>query len=258
MSLANPTSMAMRADCSGSMLSSGTGVPPVRAAVGLNTIGLKLSRNTRTNTNNITTQGRDARATGTHPDKARANTCSACARVGGGGGRRQSFSKLNASPRGFTLFEVLATVMLMAIVIPAITRGISVATMAASGSRMRTEASGMAESKLNELLATGEWQNGQSAGDFGTDWPNYRWTSTVFPWQYDTTTAGLQEIDVLVTYRFRNVDQSVTVSALTYMRAQNMGTPGSGSSGSSGTGGTGGAKTGGTGTSGAGTTGARG
>ena len=135
--------------------------------------------------------------------------------------------------RGFTLVEVLATVMLMAIVIPAITRGISVATANASSSRMRTEAAGLAESKLNELLATGQWQNGQTSGDFGTDWPDYRWNATAGSWQYDTTNAGLQQLDVQVTYKFRNTAQTVTVSSLTYVRADNTGTGSSSGTGSS-------------------------
>lgn len=126
--------------------------------------------------------------------------------------------------RGFTLIEVLATVMLLAIIVPAINKGISVATGMASSARMRTEATGLAESKLNELLATGDWQNGQSAGDFSPDWPMYHWQSTVSAWQYDTTSVGLQEIDVVVTYTYRNTEQSIRVSSLTYVRADNTGT----------------------------------
>ena len=137
--------------------------------------------------------------------------------------------------RGFTLIEVLATVMLMAIVIPAITRGISVATANASSSRMRTEAAGLAESKLNELLATGEWQSGQTSGDFGSDWPEFHWNATISSWQYDTTNAGLQQIDLEVTYKFRNTDEAVKVSTLTYVRADNTGT-GSSTGNSTGTG----------------------
>lgn len=129
--------------------------------------------------------------------------------------------------------------MLMAIVLPAIQRGISVATANASSSRMRTEAAGLAESKLNELLATGEWQNGQTSGNFAPDWPDYQWSSTVSSWQYDTTNAGLQELDVEVTYRFRNRDQSVKVSTLAYVRADNTGTGSSTGTGGSSGGGTG-------------------
>jgi prepilin-type N-terminal cleavage/methylation domain-containing protein len=139
-------------------------------------------------------------------------------------GRTQPGAAVPHGARGFTLIEVLATVMLLAIIVPAINKGISVATGMASSARMRTEATGLAESKLNELLATGEWQNGQSSGDFSPDWPMYHWQSTISAWQYDTTSAGLQEIDVVVTYTYRNTEQSITVSSLTYVRADNSST----------------------------------
>jgi general secretion pathway protein I len=140
-----------------------------------------------------------------------------------------------ARRRGFTLIEVLATVMLLAIIVPAINKGISVATGMASSARMRTEATGLAESKLNELLATGDWQNGQSAGDFSPDWPAYHWQSTISAWQYDTTSAGLQQIDVVVTYTYRNTEQSITVSSLTYVRADNSSSTGTGTGTGTGT-----------------------
>lgn len=142
--------------------------------------------------------------------------------------------KRRRSPGGFTLVEVLATIMLLLIVIPAIQQGISVATGMASSAKKRTEASGLAESKLNELLATGTWQNGSTAGDFGSDWPDYHWQSTLSSWQYDTTSVGLQELDVSVTYKFRNTDQSVMLSSLTYVRADNS-TSGTSTGASSGT-----------------------
>jgi len=127
--------------------------------------------------------------------------------------------------------------MLLAIVVPAINKGISVATGMASSARMRTEATGLAESKLNELLGTGEWQNGQSSGDFSPDWPQYHWQSTMSNWQYDTTSAGLQQVDVQVTYTFRNTQQSITVSSLTYVRADNS-AGGTGTGAATGTGST--------------------
>jgi general secretion pathway protein I len=122
--------------------------------------------------------------------------------------------------RGFTLVEVLAALMLMAVVLPSIMRGIDAAGEAASASRRRTEAAGLAERKLNELVAGQSWQGGQMAGDFSPDAPDYQWQATVANWQLDNTSAGLQQLDVKVTWQFRNHPQSVTVSTLTYVRSQ--------------------------------------
>jgi len=120
--------------------------------------------------------------------------------------------------RAFTLIEVLATMMLMAIVLPAAMQGIALATSAASTTRHRTEASGLASSKLSEIIANGQWQGGILSGDFGTDAPGYTWKATVGNWSQDTSSANLQQVDLTVFWIARNRQQSVTVSTLTYVR----------------------------------------
>jgi general secretion pathway protein I len=137
---------------------------------------------------------------------------------------------------GFTLIEVLATIMLLAIVIPAIQEGLHVATGMASSAKHRTEAAALAESKLNELVATNEWQTGQTAGDFNPDWPDYRWQATLSSWQFDNTTAGLQQLDVQVSWVYRNRTDSVTVSTLVYVRADTSSNTGSSNEAFGGTG----------------------
>jgi len=120
--------------------------------------------------------------------------------------------------RGFTLVEVLATMMLIAIALPAIMKGITVATSAGTVARRRTEAIGLAESKLNEIIVAVEWQGGQLAGDFGPDWPDYHWQATVSNWPLDTTGAGIQQVDLQVTWPFRGQTDSYKLSTLTYLR----------------------------------------
>ncbi len=123
-----------------------------------------------------------------------------------------------ARTRGFTLVEVLAALMLMAIVLPAVMQGVSLSTAAATAARRRSEAAGLAGSKLAEIVSTGQWQGGGLSGDFGDDWRDYRWEATVQPWSEDTTDAGLQQIDLRVSWLFRGRDASVTVSTLAHER----------------------------------------
>jgi prepilin-type N-terminal cleavage/methylation domain-containing protein len=134
---------------------------------------------------------------------------------------------------GFTLIEVLATLLLMSIVLPVIMRGMSLATAAASTAKRRTEASTLADSKINELVATGQWQNGSTSGDFGTDWPDYTWTADAV--DYDGTN---QELDVTVNWTGRNGQpDALTVTTLVYSNnpiAAANSTTGSSSSGTSG------------------------
>jgi general secretion pathway protein I len=120
---------------------------------------------------------------------------------------------------GFTLIEVLAAMLLIAIVLPIVMQGITAAAGASGTTRRRTEASGLAESKLGELIATSEWQGGVLQGDFSPDWPDYHWQATVNAWADDTTNSGLQQIDLKVFWKVDNREDSVTVTTLAYNRA---------------------------------------
>lgn len=114
--------------------------------------------------------------------------------------------------RGLTLVEVLATVVLMAIVLPVAMNGISLCLTAASVARHRTEAAGLAEAKLNEMIATGEWQFGMTSGDFGPAWPDYRWAGGVADWDDPT----LSELTVRVFWTARGQQREVALTTLVY------------------------------------------
>lgn len=127
----------------------------------------------------------------------------------GGGGQK-------STRRAFTLIEVLAAMLLMAIVLPPVMEGVALATRAASDARRRTEAAGLAEEKLSELLATSQWTGGSLSGDFGAGWPDYHWQANVYGWAADTTTQSLQQIDLNVTWTSRGRPQSITLSTLAF------------------------------------------
>jgi prepilin-type N-terminal cleavage/methylation domain-containing protein len=128
---------------------------------------------------------------------------------------RISRSRSRCSSRGrggFTLIEVLATLLLMTIALPVIMQGISVATSAGSLAKRRVEAASMTQSKLNEIIATGQWQSSQLSGDFGTDWPDYTWSA-----QVNDFDGVNKQIDVTVSWIGRGGEQeSMTVSTLVY------------------------------------------
>lgn len=126
--------------------------------------------------------------------------------------------------RAFTLVEVLATLMLIAIALPVIMRGVSVASRAASSARRRNEACALAESKLNELIATNLWQTSGMQGDFSQEgWPDYTWTSQVQQWGQPLGASSsniVQELDVQVSWTYgAGQQQTVTVSTLVYQSA---------------------------------------
>jgi prepilin-type N-terminal cleavage/methylation domain-containing protein len=161
-----------------------------------------------------------------------------------------------AARRAFTLVEVLATLLLISIILPVAMKAVSVSTQTAAMARRRTEAGGLAEAKLAELVATAEWQGGVLSGDFGSDWPDYRWSADVTTWTSPVTSTAtssstttdpgntVNEIDLHVSWRDVAGERAVTLSTLVYQsNAANSST----SSSSTGTG-TSGTGTGGTAT----------
>ena len=111
---------------------------------------------------------------------------------------------------GFTLIEVLAALALIGVVLPVIMQGFSIANHLAGAAKERSEASALAESKLNELVATGDWNLGLLNGDFAPERPNFRWKAEVKNWDSST----LQELDVHVIWTSRGVEREFVVSSL--------------------------------------------
>lgn len=119
---------------------------------------------------------------------------------------------MRAGARGFTLLEVLATMLLMAIVLPVVMNGITLATGMERVSASRIEAASLAESKLNELAASTQLDSGHQEGDFGEDYPGYRWTADT----ENTEMTSLVELSVQVLWNARGQDRHVTVTTMKY------------------------------------------
>ena len=123
--------------------------------------------------------------------------------------------------RGFTLIEVLVTLVFIAIVLPALMRGIGMTTQTAERAKKRTTATVLGQSKLSELavgITTGQAQNGNSSGDFGGQWPGYRWEADIQNWSQDNTSMGIQEIDLKISWDDLGSPRTITLSTLAYPR----------------------------------------
>jgi general secretion pathway protein I len=118
--------------------------------------------------------------------------------------------------RGFTLVEVLAALVLVALILPAAMRGITTAVSLAALSRQRMEATVLAETVMDEIVATGMWQDSDMSGDFGQDHPGFKWSAQVQDWQ-DVT---LQQLDVDVTWQSAGRQRLVTLTTLIYTGEQ--------------------------------------
>ncbi len=120
------------------------------------------------------------------------------------------------SSRGFTFLELLATMVLISVLLPVVMQTISLCTQLAGQSRRQIEAVCLAKTKLTELTATQDWQNGNSRGDFGTDWPGYEWTTTIANW----TDASVRQLDLTVTWHSVGRQRQLTLSTLVYPQEQ--------------------------------------
>jgi prepilin-type N-terminal cleavage/methylation domain-containing protein len=125
----------------------------------------------------------------------------------------------HANKSGFTLIEVLFTLLLIGLAIPAIMHGLTSASTLADKAHRRSEAAGLAQSQLNQLLADETWQGGSLSGDFSTQgWPDYTWQLNSAAWPGDTLGTGLYELDMVVSWSANGRKQSYTLCTLAYPR----------------------------------------
>ena len=111
---------------------------------------------------------------------------------------------------GFTFIELLATVVLIGIIMPVAMHTIALCASLGGQARRQIEAVSLARTRLTELTASDEWKTSEKAGDFGDDWPGYRWTAEVLNW----TDSTLNQLDLTVFWQSHGKERSVTLSTL--------------------------------------------
>lgn len=115
-----------------------------------------------------------------------------------------------ASRAGFTLAEVLAALMFMAIVIPVALQGLSIASRAGEVAERKREAVRVAERVLNETVATTNWNQSAQSGVIQELDREYRWTLRNGRW----TESTMQLLTVEVTFPVKGQDYAVQLSTL--------------------------------------------
>ena len=118
---------------------------------------------------------------------------------------------IRRSRHGFTLVEVLATLVLIGIILPVAQRGVSIALASASIAKHRAQAATLADSKLNQLLAEGQLNTANQSGDFMPEHPDYHWNVQTAQRDY-----GLTEVNLRVIWLERGQEHELVVSTLTY------------------------------------------
>ena len=111
---------------------------------------------------------------------------------------------------GFTLAEVLAALMFMAIVIPVAMQGLSIASRAGAVAERKREAARVAERVLNETLVTTNWNQSAQSGVVKEMDREYQWRLRNDRW----TESTMQLLTVEVTFPVQGKDYAVQLSTL--------------------------------------------
>jgi prepilin-type N-terminal cleavage/methylation domain-containing protein len=122
----------------------------------------------------------------------------------------QVANSIRRGRRGFTLVEILAAMLFMAIVIPITVEGLIVANRFGQVAERKRQAAQLADEMLTELVLTGGWQTGNQSGNFGEDYPGFTWTLTNETW----VDGALTQVSIEVTFKVQEQDYIVRLITL--------------------------------------------
>lgn len=115
---------------------------------------------------------------------------------------------------GFTLAEVLAALLFMAIVVPVAMEGLHIASLAGAVAERKGEAARIAERVLNESLITTNWNQSMQSGSTIEGQREFRWTLRSDPWNQDPAQSVMRQLSVEVHFTAQNKEYSVKLSTL--------------------------------------------
>jgi len=114
----------------------------------------------------------------------------------------------------FTLAEVLASLVFMAILIPVALEGLHIASRAGEVAARKSEAALVAERILNENIVTTNWNTTVQNGTVRQGIRDLRWTLRNDPWDKDPNQSVMRLLSAEVTYTAQGRDYSVKMSTL--------------------------------------------
>jgi hypothetical protein len=125
-------------------------------------------------------------------------------------GTSRHVSRVTFHAAAFTLAEVLAAMLFLAIVIPAAIEALHVASLSGEVAVRKGVAARLADRVLNESIVMTNWNSGTQSGTVTEGSEEFRWTLTSQTWPVD----AMQLLTVEVKYAAQGHDYSVKLSAL--------------------------------------------
>jgi len=117
---------------------------------------------------------------------------------------------MNRGRRAFTFVKILASLAFLGIVIPVVVSALMVSNRAASMSERATIAMQLAENRLSEITLDSTWTTESNRGDFGPEWPGYRWELTKSEWE----SGAMTELALAVFFQSQGREHDVRLSTL--------------------------------------------
>ena len=125
-----------------------------------------------------------------------------------------SISRSRRRENAFTLAEVLAALVFMAVVIPIALEGISIAGRAGEVAARKSEAAWVAERLLYQNIVTTNWNNSAQNGTVRQGTRDFRWTLRNETWDADPGDTEMRLLSIEVAYQAQGRDYSVRLSTL--------------------------------------------
>lgn len=117
---------------------------------------------------------------------------------------RFTTNKRSKAAQAFTLMEVLAALLFMAIVIPVAVQGVRIASLAGEVGLRKKAAARIGQSVLDEMRANTQNQTGVSAGQVQEGSVNYQYSIRTQTWPEDA--MRLATVDVTFAVQGKNYD----------------------------------------------------
>ena len=87
----------------------------------------------------------------------------------------------------------MVAILILGVALVALTEGVTSALTSSKASELQTTAAMLAAGQIETLRSGGDYPNGETEGDFGDEFPQYRWAQTIG----DSDVSGLHEVDVV-------------------------------------------------------------
>ena len=135
-------------------------------------------------------------------------------------GTSRHTSRVTRHTAAFTLAEILAAMLFLAIVIPAAVEALHVASFAGDVAARKGAAARIADRVLSESIVTTNWNAGTQSGTVTEGTEDFHWTLTSQNWPVDT----MQLLTADVTFSAQGHDYSVESSTLANLQTQPLNT----------------------------------